>query len=71
MEEGTMLNGGIYTIFDTAAPSIFMSVLWYESFVEQLYASIGIDYEIRDGTAFAACKANYPDVYFMVDDYWL
>lgn len=46
MEEGSQINDGIYTIFDTGASNIFISVLWFESFVEQLYGTIGISYEI-------------------------
>lgn len=34
MEEGAERNGGIYTIFDTGASNIYLSVLWFESFVE-------------------------------------
>ena len=34
IEEGAYVDGGIYTIFDTAAESIFLSSLWYESFIE-------------------------------------
>lgn len=71
MEEGTQINGGIYTIFDTGASSIFLSVLWYESFIEQLYSITGIPYEVYQGTAVAGCSGFYPDIYFMIDGYWL
>ena len=71
MDEGTQIEDGIYSIFDTGAPDIYLSILWYESFVEQLYAEMSIDYDIQDGTAKAACATNYPDLYFMLNGYWL
>lgn len=70
-DHGSMINGGIYTIFDTAASDIFLSILWYESFVEQLYSSMGIDFAIEDGVAKAVCDTNYPDLYFMLNGYWM
>ena len=71
MEEGAERNGGIYTIFDTGASDIYLSVLWFEAFVEQLYAATGITYEINGGTASSACEANFPDLYFLLDKYWM
>ena len=69
MEEGAELNGGIYTIFDTGASDIYLSLLWYEDFVAQLYAATGTEYEIKDGVTTGACT-NFPDLYFLVDNYW-
>lgn len=71
IEEGSQINNGIYTIWDTSSSDIFLSVLWYESFVEQLYGVMGIDYEIQDGISKAACATNYPDIWFMQNGYWM
>ena len=63
--------GGLYSIFDTGASDIFMSILWYESFVEQFYAAAGIEYEINEGSASATCEADYPDLYFLLRGVYL
>jgi len=70
MDEGSQINNGIYSIWDTGSSDIFLSILWYETFVEQLYGVMGIDYEVQDGTARAACATNYPDLWFMHNGYW-
>ena len=71
MEEGAQRDGGIYTIFDTGASDIYLSILWFESFAEQLYAATGVEYEINEGQASATCSTEYPDIYFLVNGYWL
>lgn len=48
-----------------------MSILWYESFAEQLYAEAGIPFEIRDGKALSECAETFPDIYFSFDYKWL
>ena len=70
MDEGSQINNGIYSIWDTGSSDIFLSTLWYESFVEQLYGVMGIEYEIQDGVSKAACATNYPDIWFLHNGYW-
>ena len=70
MALGSEINGGLYTIWDTAASDIYLSVLWYESYVEKLFGSMGVDYSIEDGVTKASCGANYPDIYFLHNGYW-
>jgi len=50
-EYGSQIGNGIYTFFDTGATDILLSDLWFESFVEQLYGSMGMDYAIEEGIA--------------------
>ena len=64
-------DGGVYSIFDTAAPRIYISQLWFNSFTEQFYGSMNIRYETRQGVTFAQCDANYPNLYFMVEGFWI
>ena len=71
IDEGSQINNGIYTIWDTGSSDIMLSILWYESFVEQLYGVMGIEYEIQDGVSRAACATNYPDLWFMHNGYWM
>lgn len=72
-EEGdsTWMNNGVYTILDTGASDIFLSVLWFDSFIQQFYSRVGIEFEVREGTAWATCSAEYPSVYFLLNGYWL
>lgn len=67
-----MNDGGVYTIFDTAAKDIMISDLWYESFVGALMEVAGVkDYEQKNGQLFAKCTSNFPNLYFLVNGYWL
>ena len=40
-ETGSFEGDGVYTIFDTGASDIFMSVLWFDSFAEKLFEELG------------------------------
>lgn len=54
MEEGIHRDDGIYTIFDTGASDILLSILWFESFIEKLSAETGIEHGIDKGQASSA-----------------
>ena len=52
-EQGVWTYGetGLYTIFDISASHIMISELWFDSFIEQLFAKLDfIDYTIVNGT---------------------
>ena len=72
-EQVVWLRDGVYTIFDTAAPDIYISILWYEAFLDKLFRKANISaYETRNGTTYASCIATgYPNVYFMLDSHWM
>ena len=60
---------GVYTILDTGASDIMMSILWFDSFIKEFYDSIEKSYgfyEVVDGAAYATCDADYPNLYFLV-----
>ena len=42
---------GLYTIFDTGAPDIMISELWFDSFMEELFAIANKTYTIENGRA--------------------
>ena len=65
------MRDGVYSIFDTAASEIYISILWYESLVEKLFEKATTTYETKNGATYASCTANYPNLYFMLDGYWL
>ena len=47
-------------------------MLWFESFIQQLFASAGgPSYVIEEGTVKFSCKAKMPDLYFMIQGYWM
>jgi hypothetical protein len=69
-----MLDGeaGVYTIWDVSAPYIYISELYFENFIEQLYTSVGMAYTIENGVPTAKCKPdNLPALYFDVNGHWL
>ena len=61
----------LYTVFDTGSPDIYLSILWFEAFVEQLYGYAGIEYTFSQGYSFSTCEGNFPNLYFMFDTRWL
>ena len=65
------MRDGVYSIFDTAASEIYISILWYESLIEKLFEKATTTYETKNGATYASCTANYPNLYFMLDGYWL
>lgn len=67
-----MQDGGVYTVFDTAAKDIMISDLWFESFVEAFMEAAGVsDYSNTDGQLLAKCTSNFPNLYFLVNGNWL
>jgi len=72
-EQAVFLNGidGLYTIWDIAAPDIYITELWYDSVIEKLYEQVGIDYTIENGSATSVCSSKFPDLYFDMEGWWL
>ena len=72
-EQGVWTYGdsGLYTIFDISAPDIMISELYFDSVMEQLFTRVGIDYTVVDGSAQFVCSANFPDLYFSIEDNFL
>ena len=67
-----MKDGGVYTIFDTAAKDIMISDLWYESFVAAFMEASGVkDFSNTNGQLLAKCTSNFPNLYFLVNGHWL
>ena len=62
---------GVYTIFDTASADILISSLWFDSFAERFFGHVGKEFEHRDGRVFSSCAAAYPNIYFMINGFWI
>jgi len=56
----------LYTIFDTGASEIYISSLWYNSFIAELTSEVAAYQETRGGFLYATCDAKWPNLYFMV-----
>lgn len=56
----------VYTILDTGASDIFISTLFFESFVDKLFSSVVASYRVKNGTVMATCQRSYPKIYFML-----
>ena len=62
---------GVYTIFDTGEPNILISRYWFDALVIKLYQSAGTVYEKKDGILYSTCKVSFPNLYFLINGYWL
>ena len=62
---------GVYTILDTASSDILISSLWFDSFAEKLFGHVGKDFEYNDGRVYSSCAVSYPNIYFMINGFWL
>lgn len=65
-------NHELYTVFDTGTTAINFSALYFDSFVEAIFAYIGgDDYQVVRGHVVSKCYANFPTLYFMFDNKWV
>ena len=65
------VGDGVYTVFDTGASNIYLSEIWHDTFIKKLFSHVGVSYQTRGGRTYATCEADYPNLYFMMDGYWL
>lgn len=62
----------VYTIVDTSSPSISIASEYFETYITELFAKAsGSSYKIEQGEVLSKCDYEYPNLYFMVGDYWL
>lgn len=62
----------VYTIFDTALTSIYISELWFESFIEAYFGNQEIEFAVVDGFVTYTCQsASLDHIYYMVDGHYL
>ena len=63
---------GVYTILDTGASSIYLSKLYFTSFMEKLEKKTKTKFEQRQGRFYARClNVIFPSLFFLVDGQWL
>ena len=69
--ELTIVDGGIYSIFDTGSNAIYIAKIYYASFVKKLFEVVGGDtWRLKDGFLTTDCY-EFPPLYFLFDGYWL
>ena len=62
----------VYTIFDSASTQIYISELWFESFIEEYFFIQNIEYAVVDGKVAYTCQnSSLNHIYYMVDGYYL
>lgn len=59
-------DNDVYTILDTGASDIFISTLFFDSFVDELFKSVVANYRVKNGTVLATCQRSYPNIYFLL-----
>lgn len=55
---------GVYTIFDTGASALYISSLYYDSFLSELQAIAGTALQPDEGRLYARCVPSFPNLYF-------
>ena len=61
---------GVYTILDTGATAIYLSKLYFSSFMEKLEKKALTKLEPYKGRTYARC-VPFPSLFFLVDGQWL
>ena len=69
-------NNGLYTIFDSASPEIYISALFFEDFINMFFEVHKVEkekFEATNKTVTATCTGNedWKSVYFLVGGQWL
>lgn len=65
-------NNQLYTIFDTGTAAINFSALYFDEFIERIFAYVGgDDYEVVQGYVVSKCYGNFPSLFFMFDGLWI
>ena len=67
-------GSSLYSIIDTGATALNISVLFYESLVLNLFDYAGVtDWQYKDGTPYTACENEFkmPSIYFHFDGKWI
>lgn len=65
------VDEGVYTILDTGASALYISSLYFDSFMSELQAIAGTELQPYEGRTYARCVPSFPDLYFQVNGKWL
>ena len=65
------MDGGVYTFFDSGSTNIYISSLFFNNFVAELFAHVNVPWSESEGIIYATCLAEYPNVYFLLNGHWL
>ena len=69
-DQADLIDGEVYTIFDTASSDMHISALWFDDLVYQIMNEVGIDdYEVTEGEVFSRCDVDFPDLNFIMGGY--
>ena len=58
-------------MFDTSASGIFLSALWFNSFMEELARVSNIEIKPFEGRTYVKCGDSFPSIFFLMDGSWL
>jgi hypothetical protein len=62
----------VYSIIDTSSPSISLTSSYFDQYIDALFSKTkGKDYEIVLGQVTTKCDYEFPNLYFMIGDYWV
>ena len=67
-----VVDNSLYTILDTGSTAINFSSLYFEDFIDKIFAYMGgLSYKVQDGLVKTKCYTNFPDLWFMFSNKWI
>ena len=68
----TEKDQAFYSVIDTGSTALLISALYYESLVLKMMDKVSnVEWSFQDGLVFTPCDATYPNIYFMLNQYWI
>ena len=68
----TVVDGSVYSIFDTGSSAIIFPKDYFTGFLVELYSQMdGDEYEMASGYVISKCYEDFPTLYFMFDGRWI
>jgi len=64
-------SSGVYTILDTGVSSLYISRLWFDSFIEELAKVAKSTFQSHNGRLYTLCSNEFPSIYFLIDGIYL
>ena len=61
----------MYSILDTGASAIYISSLWFDSFMDVLEEVAGTRLEPYEGRTYARCVNSFPPIFFQMGGHWV
>ena len=62
----------VYSIIDTSYPTIAIANEYFDTYIDAIFSKTrGRNYQVEQGQVLVQCDYQFPNLYFMIGDYWL